>query len=186
MNININNLKPSMSFYYKNNLYLVINANHSKSGRGQARVKVKCKNWKTNAVVTLTFSGGSKINQAFVNKEKTTFQYFEGNQAIFINMSNYSLYEIEKNQIKEHLMFLVPGVDIEIISIDGEFLQINLPAKIQLKVIEAEPNVKGNTVAAAQKKVKIETGYEITVPLFINKNDVIIVDSQTKKYDGRK
>ena len=150
--INVNNLKSGTTFKYNNEPYLTIEANHSKSGRGQAIVKVKAKNLFTNSITILSFIGGNKIEKAMINKEKMQFLYEDYDKCYFMNQSTYEQISIQKSQLEWKCKFLTENIIIESMVYDNKIIGIQLPDKVDLKVTEAEDGIKGDSASRAEKK----------------------------------
>lgn len=185
--ISVNDFKNGISFEFNNNIYLVLDAQHSKSGRGQAHVKTKVKNLRNQAITTITFTGGDKVRSAYLDKKIMQYLYYDNNTNNYIFMDNvtYDQIMIDDKKLKYESNFLIPSLEVQIIDYKGEILGIIMPDKVSLKITEAEIAVKGNSATGATKKAIVETGFEIYVPLFINKGEVILVSTNDGKYSGR-
>lgn len=182
-NINVNDLKPGVTFIGKDdNIYLTIEAEHAKSGRGQAHVKVKAKNMRNNSVNVLTFTGGEKINQAYINKKTMQFLYQDGNEFIFMDQEDFNQIKLTSDKFEEEFKFLSEESIVKILLYNEEVLGLEIPKNVTLTVTETADAVKGDTANKATKKAILETGIEIDVPQFIKTNDKIIVNTETGKY----
>ncbi|WP_381415103.1 elongation factor P [Spiroplasma endosymbiont of Anurida maritima] len=183
--INVNDLRPGMTFEYENNTYVVVDANHSKSGRGQAHVKAKVKNLRTKSNTIITFTGGEKVKKAMVEKSKMQYLYSDGTDAFFMNNETYEQITIPVKELTWEFNFLTEGLNVQVTSFKEEVLGLVLPDKITLEIIEAEAAVKGDTTSGAQKKAILETNFEVVVPLFIEVGEKVIVSTIDGKYSGR-
>ena len=181
-----NDIKNGLCIEFNGNLFFVTEFQHVKPGKGPAFVRTKLKNVRTGKVIDNTFPSGHKISTARVEKRSHQFLYKDGDDYHFMDSSNFEQISIQKNQI-DYPKFLIDGlhVDILIHAEKGEILNCELPASVETKIIYAEPGVKGDTATNATKTAKIETGEEIQVPLFINENDKIKVDTRQGKYIER-
>ncbi len=184
--INVNDFKTGMTISYENNLYMVLEFQHVKPGKGAAIVKTKLKNLKTGAIIENTFNSGIKIPTAHVDKQKMQFLYATGDIYNFMNMETYEQIEINIKQIESEIKFLKEGLEVLITFYEGEMLGIELPEKVDYKITKTEPAVKGNTTTNATKDATVETGMVVRVPLFINEGEVIIVSTNDGKYVSRK
>lgn len=184
--ININDIKNGMSIKYDGNLYLIMEFQHVKPGKGPAFVRTKLKNLRTGAIIDYTFNSNIKVEPAHISKEKMQFLYADGTKYIFMNNSTYEQYELDESKMEYEKKFIKENGEVELVFNDGELLGINLPDKVELKIIKSEPGIKGNTTSSAQKPATLETGYEIMVPLFINEGETVVVSTDTGKYVGRK
>ncbi len=183
--INVNEFKPGMTFLYNNDPYSVIESTHSKSGRGQAHVKVKCKNLNNGSVQQLTFTGGEKLGRAFVERRGMQYLYIDGSNATFMDNETFEQIEIETSKLENELKFIIEGSEILVMTYNGNVLGVDIPKNVELTVTQAADAVRGDTVTNATKKVIVETGIEIDVPQFINQGQKIIVNTDTGKYGGK-
>ena len=183
--INTNDFKTGLTITYEGNLYQVLEFQHVKPGKGAAIVKTKLKNLRTGSIVEQTFTSGIKVPTAHVDKIKMQYLYNDGNMYSFMNMNTYEQVEIDKSQISNEVKFLKEGLEVILYFYENEMLGIELPEKIDFKIIQTEPAVKGNTATNATKDAIIETGYLVKVPLFIEQDEEIIVSTKDGKYSGR-
>lgn len=183
--ISVNDFCPGLMFQYESNIYVVIEAQHSKSGRGQSHVKTKVKNLRSNATTNITFTGGDKVKKAIIDKVEVQYLYDDGTNLIFMDTQTYEQLEIPSTNLVWEKNFLKEGVMASVTKYDGEVLKIILPDKVDLTVTEAEAAVKGDTSSGAMKKAVLETDWELQVPLFIKEGEVITVSTIDGKYSGR-
>lgn len=184
--INTNDFKTGLTITYEGNLYQVLEFQHDKPGKGAAIVKTKLKNLRTGSIVEQTFNSGIKVPTAHVDKIKMQYLYNDGNMYSFMNMNTYEQVEIDRSQISNEVKFLKEGLEVILYFYENEMLGIELPEKIDFKIIQTEPAVKGNTATNATKDAIIETGYLVKVPLFIEQDEEIIVSTKDGKYVSRK
>jgi len=182
---NVNELKPGFSFLKDNDVYLVLEASHSKSGRGQAHVKCKAKNLTNNSINIITFTGGERVEKAFIKNQKMQFLYTDSGKAIFMNNESFEQIEIDLKLINNELKYIKEGADATIMSYNGQFLGIELAKNVELVVTSTVDAVKGDTVTNATKKATLETGIEVDVPQFIDEGQKIIINTTTGKYGGK-
>lgn len=183
--INVNTLKPGLTFQENKEIFSVLSASHSKQGRGQATVKVKVKNLRTGATIIKTYTGGEKIQTAHISKNDMNYLYNDGQNIILMDQTTFEQFEIPLKKVEWELNFLKEGSNVKVRSFEHEILDIELPVNLELEVIEAPEAVKGNTQSNPQKKIKLETGFEMEAPMFIKEKDIIIVSSIDGKYVGR-
>lgn len=184
--INVNDFKTGMTVSYEGNIYQVLEFQHVKPGKGAAIVKAKLKNLRTGSIFEQTFNAGIKIPSAHVDKSKMQFLYATGDVYSFMNMESYEQVEVNKSQIEEQVKFLKEGLEVMLSFYENELIGIELPEKIDYKIIATEPAVKGNTTTGATKDATIETGMLVKVPLFIEQDEEIIVSTKDGKYVSRK
>ncbi|AZG68809.1 elongation factor P [Mycoplasma struthionis] len=183
--INVNDLKPGVTFQLENSIYVVLEAQHSKQGRGQANVKVKVKDLRTGSTTIKSFTGGDKVEKAMIDKANMDYLYNAGDNVILMDQETFEQIEIPVNNIAWELNFLKEGQKVVVRKFESEVLDIELPSNVALKVTEAPEAVRGNTAQAAQKKVTLETGFVIETPLFIKEGEEVLVSTETGKYVGR-
>ena len=183
--INVNDLKSGMTIQYDGNIYIVIDYQHVKPGKGAAIVKAKLKNLRTCSIAEYTFNAGIKVEAARIEKKAMQFLYSMNDTYYFMNMNDYEQIELDKKLIGDDAELLKENLEVDIMFFEGEMLGMNLPDKIALKVTHTEPAVKGNTTSSAMKDATLETGKVIKVPLFIEENEEILVSSKDGKYVSR-
>ncbi len=183
--ISTNNFKTGVTIQSDGNLYSVIEFQHVKPGKGPAFVRSKLRNLRTNAVLDKTWRAGEKVAPAHIDKDKMNYLYAMGEIHVFMNNESYEQIEIPQQNIEQQLNFIVEGMEVNVISFEGEILGVDIPEKVTLLVAEADPAVKGNTATSATKDAILETGFKVQVPLFVNQGDKIVVNTSTGKYDTR-
>ena len=151
----------------------------------QMIVKVKVKNLRTEVINEISFTGGDKVEQARIDKKEMQYLYDEGESLVFMDNTTYDQIEIGKDKLKWEMQFMKPNDNINIMMYENEILGVILPDKVELKITECEPAVKGDTATSATKNAKVETGLEIKVPLFIQDGEMVIISTADGKYSGR-
>ena len=165
--------------------YEILEYQHVKVSKNQPTVRTKLKDLLTGRVLEVNFRAGERFEKPDFMEKKAQFLYKEGNQYVFMDLEEYDQIYVREDVIKEEARFLKENLVVSVLYYKGKIVGIELPNKVELKVIETEPGVKGDTVGTATKPAKLETGYVIQVPLFINEGDVIKVDTKTGKYIER-
>ena len=185
MNININDIKNGMTIIIDGNLCQIVEFQHVKPGKGSAFVRMKLKNLRTGAIVENSYNTNIKIERARVEHNPMQFLYVNGDNYVFMNTETYDQVEVPGNKLESEKKFLKEGLEIKLDYYEGELIGVTLPEKIEFEIVETEPAVKGNTTNNAMKDAKIETGYTVKVPLFINQGEKIIISTSDGKYSGR-
>ena len=185
MNININDIKNGMTITMDGNLYVIQEFQHVKPGKGPAFVRIKLKNLRTGSTTEETFNTNIKITKAHIDKVNVQFLYDSGDNYVFMNNESYEQIEVPVSRLGDNVQFIKEGLELTIDFYEGEIIGITLPEKVEYEVVETEPAVKGNTTNNANKDAKIETGYTVKVPLFINQGERILVSTSDGKYAGR-
>jgi len=185
MDININDIKNGMTIIMDGNLYSIVEFQHVKPGKGPAFVRIKRRNLRTGSVTEDTFNTNIKVTKARIEKVKASYLYAMGDTYVFMNSDTYEQLELPASVLGDNVNFIKEGLEIDIDNFEGEIIGISLPEKVEYTVVETEPAVKGNTATNASKDAKIETGYVVKVPLFINEGEKIIISTKDGKYSGR-
>ncbi|MDD5570336.1 MAG: elongation factor P [Bacteroidales bacterium] len=171
---------------FNNELYVIVDFQHVKPGKGPAFVRTKLKNLKTGKVIPNTFTSGVKIDVARVENRTYQFIYKDDMGYNFMHAETFEQIAIDENLINAPSL-LKEGQEVQILfHADTETpLSCELPPFVEMEVIYAEPGAKGNTATNTLKPAKIETGAIVNVPLFINQGDRIKVDTRTLTYSER-
>ncbi len=183
--ININDIKNGMTIIIDGNIYLILEFQHVKPGKGPAFVRIKLKNLRTGSTIEQTFNTNIKFEKAIIEKKPMQYLYGNGDSHNFMNMETYEQIDLTNDQLGDDAKFLKEGLNLDVTFYKGEVLGITLPEKIEYEISHTEPAVKGNTATNATKEATLENGLTIKVPLFINENDKVIVSTKDGKYDSR-
>lgn len=183
--ISTNQFKSGLFIKLNGKLFTIIESQHHKPGKGGAFVRTKLRNVKSGSVVDRTFRAGETVEDIFVEEKKYQYLYCADRQYNFMDSETYEQISLTEQKIKDARRFLKENTDVTVLMYEGDILSIKLPMFINLKVIEAEPGVRGDTVKAGTKSAKLETGATVQVPLFINTGNVIKIDTRTGEYIGR-
>lgn len=181
----VNDLRAGMTFEHEGEVFLVLDKTNNKTARSKMSIKTKVKNMRTGSITELSWTSGDKAKRAHMEKTEMQYLYDGGNVLVFMDTSTYEQLEIPKEKLEWERNFLKENQDIEIVFYLGEIMGINLPDKIALQVTETEPAVKGDTATSASKNAVLETGLEVKVPLFIERDEIILVTTIDGKYSSR-
>lgn len=183
--ISTSDFKTGVTFQYEDQLWIILEFQHVKPGKGAAFVRTRIRNLRTKAVVDKTFRAGEKMEKAQIDKESMVYSYSMGDTYVFMNNETYEQLELDKSKLADVVDFLIEGMDVQVTMFDQEILGISVPEKVTLEVTLADPAVKGNTAQSATKQAVVETGYSLQVPLFVEVGDKIVINTTTGKYDTR-
>ncbi|WP_018659844.1 elongation factor P [Allofustis seminis] len=183
--ITSNDLKKGLTIQYEGSIWKVLDFQHVKHGRGQAIVRAKLRNLRQGNIKDLTFRAGEKLETAHIETKTMQYLYENAGQHIFMDLETYEQIGIPEEKIEDELKFLKENENVDIVTYEGEVIGASLPVKVQLRVIETEPGIRGDTQSGGSKTAKLETGAVITVPLFVNVDDVLIVNTEDGSYDSR-
>ncbi len=182
--ITTSDIKNGVTFEYNGGLYSVVEFMHVLQNK-TAFVRTKVKNLRTGSVTDMKFLPGEKFPKAMIDKIAMQYLYSAGEQYVFMDTETYEQIEVNGENCKNEVRFLVEGMAVTIISYKGEILGIEIPDKVTLKVVEADPAVKGDTKTNALKDCVVETGLKIKVPMFIEAGEKIVVSTATAEYVSR-
>ena len=183
--ISSNDLKPGQTIAVDNDIYVVLDTSQNKTARSAMVVKAKVRNLRTGSNVELSWGGGEKVQPAEIEKREMKYLYDTEDSLVFMDNETYDQIEIPKDRLTWERQFMKPEDTVNITSYEGEILGVQLPDKVTLQVVEAEPAVKGDTATSALKNAVLETGLQVKVPLFINQDEMIVINTSDGKYSGR-
>jgi elongation factor P len=170
---------------FKNDLYTLIEFQHVKPGKGGAFVRTMLKNLRNGKVLDNTFRSGESIEIVRVERRKYQYLYREGEFLVCMDNDTYEQINIPSDRFGDGVEYLKEAEEVEILFNGSEIINVDIPIFVNLKVVETEPGFKGDTATGAIKPAKLETGATINVPLFINVDDVLKVDTRTGGYVER-
>ena len=183
---NTSDFRNGLIFHHKSWLWKIVEFLHVKPGKGPAFVRTKLKNIKTGQVVEETFRSGEKFEIVKIEARDFNYLYNDGSFYTFMDSETYEQTSLTKDQIgDDNLAFLIENTQVTIAFNGDEPIEIRMPQQMNIKVIETDPGERGNTAQGGTKPAKLESGIVLNVPLFININDMIRVDTKEKKYIER-
>ena len=178
-------LKKGVKIEIDGEPYILVQFEFVKPGKGQALYKCKLKNMVTGAQFDRTFRSGEKFKQPDLEEQEMEYLYAEGDQFCFMNMTTYVQEFLTEEQLGEAKDFLKENTVCNILLFEGRPIGISLPIFINLKVEETEPWAKGDTASGDSKPATLETGYVLQVPPFIEKGELLKIDTRTGAYVER-
>ncbi|HRY82411.1 MAG TPA: elongation factor P [Candidatus Moranbacteria bacterium] len=183
--LNINEIKTGKNIILNDTPYVVLYHEHSKTGRAGSVLRTRLKNLSNGTVLEKTFQGAEMCEEADITKTKAQYTYREDVNYNFMDSEIYEQFTLSKDALGDNINYLKEGTEVLILNWNGNPINIELPIKIKLKVVEAPPGIKGNTVSTGGKVVTLETGVKISTPLFIKENDEIIINTEKGEYVSR-
>jgi len=180
-----NDLKNGTVLKIDGQLWTVIEFQHVKPGKGGAFVRTKLKNVLSGKVVDRTFNAGLKVETANVDKRDMQYLYKDGTDFVFMDTDNYDQIHISEVTVGDVANFLLENQNAMVATNEGVPLYVELPPSVILEVTYTEPGLQGDRSAAGTKPATLETGYEIQVPLFLESNTKVKVDTRDGSYLGR-
>lgn len=171
---------------FKNDLYSVVEFQHVKPGKGGAFVRTTLKNLKTGRVLDNTFRSGESIDPVRVERRKYQYLFKEHAGLVLMDNDTYEQIPVAEEMFDGGDKFLKEGEEVDLLLDDqDQIVSVEIPLFVHLKVVETEPGFRGNTATNATKPAKLETGVTINVPLFIDQDDILRVDTRTGQYMDR-
>ncbi|RJQ33106.1 MAG: elongation factor P [Actinobacteria bacterium] len=186
MDVSTNQFKNGMTIIIDNILYEIIEFQHVKPGKGGAFVRTKLRNVDAGKVIDKTFRAGEKFELAHLEHKKMQYLYDDGSNYVFMDNQTYEQTPLSHDTVGSAAKFIKEGMEIDMSFYKSNPISIKPPVAVEMLVTEAEPGFKGDTAQGGNKKVITETGLEVQAPLFIEKGNIIKVDSRTGEYLGKK
>ncbi len=183
--LNANELRKGTTFMLDGEPYIVLEYQHYKPGRGNAIIRTKIRNLRTGAIIPRNFLSGDRFQEAPVERRTMQYLYTDGEFFYFMDTETYDQYSVRADLVGDKAGYLKEGAEYSLSLLDNEPLDVELPSAVELKVVDAEMAIAGDTATGASKRVTCETGLEVQVPLFINVGDTIRVDTRTGEYVTR-
>jgi elongation factor P len=180
--IDVNDLRKGVTFELDGRLFKVLDYSHNKPGRGNATIRTRIRDLRTGNILEKTFQSGDRVQDIRLDHHQAQFLYSDGNLFHFMDTANYDQPAISAAMVGENAPYLKEGLEVKLTFHESEPIDVELPASVDLKVIEAGVGLKGDTATGATKSVKTETGLKVNVPLFVETGDTIRVDTRTGEY----
>ena len=180
-----NDLKNGLVLNIDGQLWTVVEFQHVKPGKGPAFVRTKLKNVLSGKVVDKTFNAGVSVETASVDKREMQYLYRDGDGWVFMDLQSFDQYTVSDDIVGEASKYLLENQEAVVAIYEGAPLYIELPASVELLVTYTEPGLQGDRSSAGTKPATLETGAEIKVPLFLESNTRIKVDTRDGSYLGR-
>lgn len=183
--IGISDIKAGKSIVVEGTPYAVLYHEQSKTGRAGSVLRTRIKNLLNGSVLEKTFQGSEKVEEADISKSKAQFLYLEGANYAFMDNESYEQFSLSKDVLGNAPDYLIEGTEVVVLNFNSIPINIELPVKVTLKVVEAPPGIKGNSVTTGGKIVKLETGLSLSAPLFVKEGESIVVNTERGEYAGR-
>ncbi|MBN1912926.1 MAG: elongation factor P [Candidatus Omnitrophica bacterium] len=183
--MSINEIKSGLTILVDGIVYMVVEFQHVKPGKGAAFTRTKLRNLKNSLILERTFRGDEKIEEAYVEERKLQFLYSTGEIYNFMDQENFEEIAISKDILGDKIKFLKDNIEVASYSYKDDILNVNLPNFVQYTITHTEPGIKGDTAKSGTKPAQIESGAVVQVPLFINIGDRIKVDTRSGEYVER-
>ena len=165
--------------------YYIVEFQHVKPGKGGAFVRTKLKSYKTGNVLDRTFRSGERFQEPNLEEREMQFLYATGNSYTFMDTESFEQFTYDKKELGDNADLLKENTIAKILIHEHRPIAVELPIFIELKVIDAEPGVRGDTASGGSKPAVVETGATIKVPLYLEVGEVIKIDTRTREYVER-
>ena len=183
--VDTNSFKNGMHIELDGKVWRILEFQHVKPGKGGAFVRTKLRGLENGAVVDRTFRAGEKFPRVHTEVKNVQYLYEDGSEAHFMDAETYEQFAVPTADLAEELTFMQPNATVQVLAVNGKPSSVQLPASVELTVVETEPGVKGDTVSNVTKPATLETGAIVQVPLFVNVGDRLKVDPKEKRYISR-
>jgi len=183
--IDVNELRKGVTFEMDGSLYKVVDYSHNKTGRGNANIRIKARNLQTGANIERTFNSGLSVQDVRLDFHNVSYLYTDGEFYHFMDNDTFEQPAIKAETLGDNALYLKEGMEVKLTYYKDAPLDIEFPSSVELKVIEAETAIRGDTATGVTKKVKTETGLEVNCPQFVKVGDTIRVNTETGEYVTR-
>jgi elongation factor P len=183
--ISPSDFRKGLKLMFEGNPYFIVDFMHVKMGRGRPHVKAKMKHLLTGQVIEKSFLTTESFQEPDLEDRRMQYLYAQGSEYFFMDSSTYDQIPIGEEALGDSRFYLIENEEYNVLFFEGKPISLDLPASVILTVVEALPAIKGDTVSNVLKPAKVETGYEVKVPLFIKEGDKIKIDTRTGEYIER-
>ncbi len=183
--IDVNDLRKGVTFEFDGSLYKVLDYHHNKPGRGNATIRIKAVNLRNGTIIEKTFQSGDRVQDIRLDYHTVQYLYNDGELYNFMDLDTYDQPAIPKSILGDAADYLTENLELKLTFYDGEPLDVELPTSVDMKVVQADVAVRGDTATGVTKRVKTETGLSVQVPNFVEVDDTIRVDTRTGNYVTR-
>jgi elongation factor P len=183
--MNANDLRPGMIIRHNNELFTIHKAEHRTPGNLRAFVQAKMRNLRTGALADHRFRSEDTVERAAIDEVEMQYLYSDGDSYYFMNTANYEQIHLAKESVGDRAAYMMPDVLLKVAFFEGRPVDVELPATVDLKVVQTEPGIKGGSATNVTKAATLETGVVVQVPPFITEGETIRVDTAEGKYIER-
>ncbi len=183
--ISATKMRPGMVIKYNNDLYSVFSVNHRTPGNLRGFVQARMRSLKNGTMIENRFSSEDKVEKAILDEVEMEYLYDDGESFYFMNTENFEQMHLTKDLLGDATSYLIPQLKVKVEFYEGKPMGVELPASVELTVVETEPGMRGATVSNVTKPAKMETGLIVQVPPFINEGQKIRVNTAEGTYSER-
>lgn len=178
-------MRPGMVIKFNNELFSIFSVNHRTPGNLRGFVQAKMRNLHSGTMIEHRFSSEDRVERASLDEHEMEYLYDDGEFYYFMNTENYEQMHLTKDILGESVSYLVPQLRVKVEFFEGKPISVELPATVDLTVVETEPGIKGASVSNVTKPAKLETGLIVQVPPFITQGEKIRVNTAEGTYQER-
>jgi elongation factor P len=183
--ISATQLRPGMVIKYNNELYSVFSVAHRTPGNLRGFVQAKMRSLRTGSMTENRFSSEDKVEKAMLDEQEMEYLYDDGEYYYFMNTESYEQMHLMKDLLGDATQYLIPQLKVKVEFYEGKPIGVELPATVDMTVMETEPGLKGATVSNVTKPAKMETGLVVQVPAFITEGEKIRINTAEGTYQAR-
>ena len=165
--------------------FIILSCQHVKPGKGVAFVKTRIKNLLTGAISDINFRSGDKVDKPDLEEREMSYLYEDGDDYVFMDTANYEQIAIHTEQLGDRVKWVSENLEVTVLFYKGRAIDIVLPNFVILEVVRTDPGIKGDTASGGSKPAELSTGAVVNVPLYLNENEMIRVDTRTGEYVER-
>ena len=180
--INVTDIKKGMVIRLDGDMFVVVDYEQIKPGKGPAYMQTKLRNLITGTNIEKRLNTSGKVEDVFVERREMEYLYDDGSSLVFMDTETYEQHHLSKDLIGDGVNFLQPNMRVQVSFVEGAAVGVELPASVDLEVTETAPQLKGATLTNKSKPAVLETGYRVMVPSFIEQGEVIRVDTRSGEY----
>jgi len=180
--IDTGELRKGIIIEYDGSLQRIIEYNHVKQGRGSAFVRLTMRNLRTGSTTQQTFQAGSKFPLVRLERQRAQYLYPEDDHFNFMDLDSFEQFALDRETLGDALNFIKEQDTIDLLTYQGEAIDIEIPITVALTVTQTNPGHRGDTATGGTKPATLETGHTVNVPLFINEGDTLKIDTRTGAY----
>lgn len=183
--IDVNQLRKGTNFTIDGELYKVLDYHHNKTGRGNATIRTTVRNLRTGSTLEMTFTSGDRVEDVHIETIVVEYLYSDGEFMTFMDLETYEQPQLRQDLFGDDFLYLKENTQLKLLTYDSEIIDYELPTTVEHEVVKSEMAIAGDTATGATKKVRTETGLQVTVPLFVEVGDVIRIDTRDGSYITR-
>jgi elongation factor P len=174
--------RKGLKIEYNDKAWSIVDFQHVSPGKGSAFVRTKLKNLESGQVVEITFKSGDKVNIPDVEMREMQYLYSDTDRATFMDVSNYEQFTLTNEEVGDAKFYIVENGNVRVTFFRGRAVAVEVDNHVDLKVVETQPNIKGDTSGGGGKPATLQTGLIVQVPFHIKEGDILKIDTRTNEY----